>query len=187
MKMTRPMGLAEALLLTMATAGLATVAAAQTATTAVSFFDLETRVPTSWQRQEPSSTMRLLQMTVPGDGAEPAELVVFFFGAGQGGNVDANLERWRGQFTSADGGAVEPVIERFEVSGMPVTVVELTGTYRRNVAGAPVPALADQTLVAAVIETERGTLFAQLHGASATVATQRAAFDVFLRGLHPAG
>ena len=32
-----------------------------------------------------------------------AEVVVYFFGKGQGGNVDANLARWKGQFSTSDG------------------------------------------------------------------------------------
>lgn len=163
------------------------VAALQEESTAVTFFDLETRVPRSWVRQEPSSSMRLLQMAVPGAGADDAELVVFFFGPGQGGDVEANIARWRSQFSTDDGAPVEPRVDRFTVSGMPVTVAELTGTYRRGVGGAPAAPRVGQTLVAAVIETERGSLFAQMHGPAETVAAWRAAFDDFIRALRPPG
>lgn len=163
------------------------VAALQEESTAVTFFDLETHVPRNWVRQEPSSSMRLLQMVVPGEGAGDAELVVFFFGPGQGGDVEANIARWRSQFSTDDGGPVEARVDRFTVSAMPVTVAELTGTYRRGVGGGPAAPRTGQTLVAAVIETERGSLFAQMHGPAETVAAWRVAFDGFLRGLRPVG
>ncbi|MGD8815593.1 MAG: hypothetical protein PVJ51_00300 [Acidobacteriota bacterium] len=166
-------------------AGIATPRQADTVE--LSFFDLTTHAPASWVRQEPSSSMRLLQMTVPGDGDADAELVVFFFGQGQGGDVEANVERWRSQFSRPDGNAVVPSIERFEVAGMPVTVAELTGTYRRGMGGGTGDPEPDQTLAAGIVETGRGTLFIQMHGPSATVAAQHDAFEAFLRGLRPSG
>lgn len=170
-----------------AVVGANAAAAGQSPTQPVTFFDLETTAPVSWTSVEPSSSMRLLQLTVPGaDGAEPGEVVVFFFGAGQGGTVQDNIARWQSQFTSADGGAVDVEVSSFEAGGMPVTMAELSGTYRRAVGGAPATPLPDQSLIAAVVETERGSLFIQLHGPSATVAGQREAFDAFVRGLRPA-
>jgi hypothetical protein len=47
--------------------------------------------------------MRAASYTVaaaPGDAA-PSECVVYFFGAGQGGSIEANFERWKSQFTTA--------------------------------------------------------------------------------------
>jgi len=142
------------------------VFAAQDSSRAVTFFDLATAAPAQWRSVEPSSSMRLLQMSVPGANGADAEVVVFFFGAGQGGDVQANVERWRSQFTGADGGAVEVQIDRFEVADMPVTVAELSGTYTRAVGGRQVEPLAGQTLVAAVVDTERGSLFVQLRCAT---------------------
>jgi hypothetical protein len=185
--MTRTSARIAALTLALLAAALTVATAQQTGTVELSFFDLTTRAPSSWVRQQPSSSMRLLQMTVPGDGGADAELVVFFFGQGQGGDVDANVARWRSQFSAPDGGAVEPSIERFEVAGMPVTVAELTGTYRRGMGGGTGDPEPDQTLAAGIVETGRGTLFIQLHGPSATVAAQHDAFEALLRGLRPSG
>lgn len=173
-------------LLVLATYGPGVLSAPQVATQPVSFFELESRVPATWARQEPLSSMRLLQMSVPGEAPDAeAELIVFFFGPGQGGDAEANIERWSGQFSTAEGQPVEPRIEAFEVSGFPATLAELTGTYRRGMGGATGEPLPDQTLVAAIVETERGSLFVQLHGPAQTVAAQHAAFDAFLSGLQP--
>jgi len=54
-----------------------------------------------------------------------AECAVFYFGEGQGGNVDDNVDRWVGQFA----GTPNPKRERRKVDGLEVTRVEVRGTY----------------------------------------------------------
>ncbi len=51
-----------------------------------------------WAAVEASSPMRVAPYELPAaDGdAEPAQLIVFFFGDGHGGSYEANLERWKG-------------------------------------------------------------------------------------------
>jgi hypothetical protein len=62
--------------------------------------EIKLTVPTTWTQKETSSRFRLAQFSVPkvGVDAEDAEFVVFFFGAGGGGNVDPNIHRWINQF-----------------------------------------------------------------------------------------
>src|SRR3990172_5854393 len=55
-------------------------------------------VPSRWT-QGPASAMRVATYEVPASkGAGPGECPVFFFGPGQGGSVEANVERWARQF-----------------------------------------------------------------------------------------
>ena len=64
--------------------------------------DIKLTVPISWKQGELSNNLRTAQFEVPaveGD-KDPAELVVYFFG-GAGGGVNANLQRWAGQFQGA--------------------------------------------------------------------------------------
>src|SRR5215831_14713948 len=68
--------------------------------------------------------------------AADGEAVVFHFGPGQGGTAAANITRWTSQFTGPDGGPVSPKRETFTVGGLPVTLVELTGTYARAMGAA---------------------------------------------------
>ncbi len=77
----------------------ALAAEGSTVTTATFRFEL----PATWRREQPSSGMRLAQAVVPGE-AGPGELAVFHFGAGQGGGVESNFERWLGQVEQARGG-----------------------------------------------------------------------------------
>ena len=62
-------------------------------------------VPGDWARVPAPSDMRAAQFRVPHTGAdaEDGELVLFFFGKGQGGSAEQNVERWTGQFTQPDG------------------------------------------------------------------------------------
>jgi len=154
---------------------------------AVQFLDLESVVGAGWEEEQPTSTMRLLQYRVAGAaGAGNATFVVYYFGAGQGGSNAANIERWQSQFTTADGGPVEPVVTTSKAGDMPVTLVELRGSYARSLGmGQGVDAQPDQTLLAAIVETPKGNLFAQLHGPTATVAPARGDFEAFLAGLRP--
>ena len=154
---------------------------------AVRLLDLESVVDAAWEHEQPTSTMRLLQYRVPGKtGGDNAAFVVYYFGPGQGGSNAANIERWQSQFTTADGGPVEPVITTSKAGELPVTLVELRGSYARSLGlGQSVDAQPDQTLLAAIVKTPKGNLFAQLHGPTATVAPARADFEAFVAGLRP--
>ena len=61
--------------------------------------DITLTVPATWKSTKPTNRLRLAQFTIPavGGDAEPAELVIYFFG-GNGGGVDANLQRWINSF-----------------------------------------------------------------------------------------
>jgi len=129
--------------------------------------------------------MRLAEYTMPApDGSVGAEVIVYFFGKGQGGAVEPNLARWRAQFSTSDGSKVPETITRDSSGTFPVTIAEYTGTYARGIgAGDASQAKPGQTLVAAIVETPRGTMFVQLFGASARVAAERAALVKFVTGL----
>ena len=164
-------------------AALARDAGAQAAT--VTLLDYRTTVPSGWIARAPSSSSRLAQFVLPGsDSANSAEIVVFFFGKTQGGNVEANLARWRGQFSTPDGSPVPEKITRDSTGAFPITIAEYTGTYARGIgAGDASNAKRGQTLVAAIVETPRGTMFAQLFGPAAAVGAQREALVRFVKGL----
>lgn len=155
---------------------------AGTQTVSVSLLDLTARVPATWVSQQPSSTMRLAQFRVPGKaGSDDAELVVFYFGQGQGGSAEANIARWESQFSSATRKPIKAGVQHFKVKTMPVTTAELTGSYTRTLGMTPGTPLPDQTLLAAILETPKGNLFFQLHGPNTLVAANREAFLTMIR------
>lgn len=148
------------------------------------FLDYQTTVPTGWTSRTPSSSMRLAEYATPSLDGGMAEVVVYYFGQGQGGSIDANLERWHSQFSNPDGGPVQE--KRTQLAGaFPITVAEYRGTYARGVgAGSDADAARpNNMLIAVVAETPRGTLFFQCFGPIAAVEAQRAAYLQFVQGL----
>src|SRR4051812_27431483 len=92
----------------LAAVSLALVIAPLAVTHAQSSVDLlgyHATVPSTWVSRKAASSMRLAEYVVPpGNGStDSAEIVVYFFGKGQGSNVDANIARWRAQFSTPDG------------------------------------------------------------------------------------
>ncbi len=140
--------------------------------------------PPGWQRQTPSSSMRAAQYLIPG-AAGDLTLAVFYFGQGQGGSIDDNLQRWWGQFEQPDGRPSAEVAQRTTrtVGALPVTVTTLTGRSRGGggMMGAPSePARDDQMLLGAIVVTPRGPWFFKVTGPRASVEAARPAFDALI-------
>src|SRR4030095_6661434 len=95
--------------------------------------DPRLKPPEGWVNERPTSSMRVSQYQLPAaDGdTEAASLVVYYFGPGQGGSVDANLERWIGQMQTADARPEKDAArtETSRVNGMKVTLLDIAGTY----------------------------------------------------------
>ncbi len=151
----------------------------------LTLLDYHTSAPANWVARPPASSSRLAQFVVPGPTlADSSEVVVFYFGAAQGGNIDVNLERWRSQFSTPDGSPVPEQVTRDSTGAFPITIAEFRGSYRRGIgAGSADSVRTGQTLVATIVETPRGTLFIQLFGPSDPVAREREPFLRFVREL----
>ncbi len=151
----------------------------------VSLLDYHTTVPDGWTTRPASSRMRLAEFSLPAQSGAATEVVVYFFGPGQGGSVEANLARWKGQFSNPSGAPVSDIVKRDSSGIFPLTVAEYRGTYARGVGmgSAPDAALPDHALIAVVADTPRGTLFFQLFGPRQAVEVRRAAYLSFVRGL----
>lgn len=145
-------------------------------------------VPSGWKAQ-PQRSMRAATYTVPkaGGDAEDGECAVFYFGQGQGGGVEANIKRWIGQFQAPDGGPADSLAKtaKATVSGMPVTRIDLTGTYRP--AGGPMMrATASKPgfrLLGAIVEGPEGAVFFKFTAPVKTAAAQKAAFDSMVKSV----
>jgi hypothetical protein len=144
--------------------------------------------PDGWRQAPGGSPMRVAEFTLPrADGdAEDAQLVVYYFG-GQGGSVDANIQRWVGQMQQPDGKPSSAVAKKQTrtVNGLAVTLVDVAGTY---VAGMAPGAAAqhDQQhfrLRAGVVETPKGPYFIKLTGPEKTVARWDRAYDQFINSI----
>src|SRR4051812_45472638 len=61
--------------------------------------DVKFQPPAAWVTEPTTSNMRVAQYRLPraeGDTAD-ASLILYYFGQGQGGSAQANLDRWIGQ------------------------------------------------------------------------------------------
>jgi hypothetical protein len=133
-------------------------------------------LPAGWTVETPRS-MRVATYAIPaasGD-AEGAECAVFYFGAGQGGGVDANLERWIGQFQPAAGSKRSAK----KVNGVQVSLADVTGTYTAH-GGSTTQPQGDKPnwrLLGAIAESPQGVVFFKLAGPAKTVAAASKGFD----------
>ncbi|HYO11807.1 MAG TPA: hypothetical protein VE685_01260 [Thermoanaerobaculia bacterium] len=140
-------------------------------------FDL----PAGWQSEQPSSSMRMAQASIPGPGG-PGQLTVFYFGPGGGGGVEANIERWIGQMEVAAG--TQPAQETFDANGYRVTVIDVKGTLLPSTMGTgPETPQPDSRLLGAVVEGPGGPWFFKATGPEATLAAERDAFLSMLRSV----
>ena len=134
--------------------------------------------PSGWIAETPATAMRRAQYRIPGHGG-PAECIVFYFGPGQGGSAKANVERWAGQFRRADGRALGDGLKtrQIKVGDIPVTLVEITGTYMGGMGGGPGPEKPDQMMLAAIAEGRDANWFFRALGPRATLEAARADFE----------
>ncbi len=151
---------------------------------------ISVRIPEGWTVEPPSSRMRKAQYVLPGQGAdtEAASLVVFYFGPGQGGSVEANLKRWYRQFKQPDGRSSSEAarVSRKTVSGMPVTIADVSGTYAPAAMGPMMPAgepKPNHRMLAAIVESPQGPYFFKLTGPEETVGHWVGAFDQFIESV----
>ena len=147
-------------------------------------------VPSEWTRVPAPSDMRAAQFRVPksGSDAEDAEAVLFFFGPGQGGSAQDNLDRWYGQMTQPDGKASKDAgtVVIKTVKGLKVTALDLPGTYKGMPApGAPATTKSGYRLLAAAIEGTGGPWFFRIVGPDATVKAAKPGFDAMLESVEP--
>ena len=125
--------------------------------------------------------MRLATYVVPASkpGAEDATCAVYHFGPGQGGGVEANLERWIGEFSAA----AKPSRRLETVNGMQVARVEMSGVYAAHGGTDGGGEKSDWALLGAIVEGPNGELFFKLTGPASTVAASTKEFDALLRSL----
>ncbi|MDA2931355.1 DUF2203 domain-containing protein [Acidobacteria bacterium AH-259-O06] len=152
---------------------------------AVSDSGLEFEAPSEWIGEPPSSSMRLAQYRLPrveGD-SEDAELVIYYFRGG-GGSVQANVDRWIGQFSKADGSPAKDVarVSEKDSHGLHLSIVDVSGTYHqsRGPMMAQTQAKPNYRMLAAVAEATGGPWFFKLTGPQNTVDNWEDSFHSFL-------
>ncbi len=143
---------------------------------------LQWTAPSQWKNVG-TAPMRAATYQVPlasGDHGA-AECVVYFFGQGQGGPIDLNMERWNGQFRTPDGKVAPAEIQKRTVHGLPVTTIDVSGTYSgmSGPLGEPT-AVPDYRLLGAILENPGGNVFLKFTGPRRTVTANQAVFERLL-------
>ncbi len=136
--------------------------------------------PSRWEAK-PATGMRAATYVIPpasGD-TEGAECPVFVNIAG---GVQANIDRWIGQFEKTDGA---PVQKKETINGLPVTIVDVSGTFKGGgpMMGGSGASKAGYRLLGAIVEGPEGEVFFKLTGPAKTVAAAQDEFQTMLKSL----
>jgi hypothetical protein len=144
--------------------------------------------PAGW-KAEAARPMRAATYTIPAATGDKAagECIVSFFGAGQGGTVDANVERWRGQFRGPDGKPPNGQVKTRTVNTLKVTTLDVSGEYTGM--GGPMATTSASApgyrLLGAIVEGPGGNLFFKFTGPARTVAANQPKFEQMLASFQP--
>ncbi|MCE9552673.1 MAG: hypothetical protein K8T91_04750 [Planctomycetes bacterium] len=140
--------------------------------------------PTGWVKKEPKFRgIALYEFAVPkaeGDAVEGRVTV------GQaGGDIEANQQRWLGQFVQPDGSKTADRAKRSEkeVAGAKVRMLDVSGTYVAPPfsGGGKFP---DYRMLAAIVVTPKhGSWYVRLYGPEKTVAQQVENINKMIDGL----
>ncbi len=136
--------------------------------------------PARW-KTGPTSQMRAATYLIPaaaGD-SEGAECAVFI---NIGGGVQANIDRWIGQFEKTDG---SPIQKQETINGLPVTTVDVSGTFKGGgpMMGQSSAPKAGYRLLGAIVEGPEGELYFKLTGPAKTVTAAQGEFQAMLKSL----
>ena len=186
-------GVIAALVAACCTLGAATRLHAQAAVAADGVFTiadgaLALEAPAGWQRVQPKSGIVETEFAIPseGEGVQPGRMTVM----GAGGSVQANVDRWYGQFAQPDGSATKDkaTTKKLKLAGCTVTLVDVSGTYK-DMPGGPFAGgksvdRPDYRMLAAIVETpENGSHFLKFYGPAATVAKHADGFRRMVEGM----
>lgn len=142
--------------------------------------------PSDWKKATPTSPMRKASYVIPKAAGDPedGELHLFYFGKKFGGDVDANVKRWLGQFPETK--PEQAKRSEREVRGMKQTLVEIEdGLF---MSGPPMGKKVPKKgfgLLGAIVAAPTGNYFFKMTGPSKTVKAARPKFIELLDSIKP--
>jgi hypothetical protein len=107
--------------------------------------------------------MRIATYLIAAGSGEGAECAVYYFGPGQGGGVDANLQRWMGEFQPLQ----KHDVRKLKPGGIETTRIQASGTYVAHSMRSPGATPAekpDWALLGAILDGPNGEVFFKLTG-----------------------
>ena len=149
--------------------------------------------PAGW-RSSGTTSMRAATYPVgPAQGdQDAAECVVYFFGLGQGGSIQANIDRWEGQFKTSGGQPAPAKVTKLTIHGLPVTTIDVSGEYSgmagpAATAATPPVRVPGYRLLGAIVESPGGNVFIKFTGSAKTMAANQPKFQQLLDSFEKAG
>lgn len=138
---------------------------------------LSWKAPAKWQAVPSTSTMRLATYRIthlPGDDEDPEMSVMQ-----AGGTVDANVQRWIGQFDAEGQKTAKRTTKK--VGNLEVTILEVEGTFAGGMGmGKDRGEEKNWMLLGAIVATPGMPHFFKLTGPAKTVKASRADFDTLV-------
>ena len=149
---------------------------------------LQLTAPKDWVRKEPKSKIIEHEFAAPfveGD-AQDGRITIM----GAGGEVQANIDRWAGQFTQPNGVDSKDVtkVTKKKVNGVEVHIVDIGGTYQDMpggpfAGGKPTPREGYRMLGAIMVAPKIGNYFVKFYGPEKTVTKYEGDFNKMIDSL----
>lgn len=96
----------------------------------------------------------------------------YHFGKGQGGSIEANVERWRGQFQEQP----EARKETLTIGDQKIHIVSVEGTFLKGRPFGPKTPVKGHAMLGAIIESAEGHVFVKMTGDAKAIKAAREAF-----------
>jgi hypothetical protein len=141
--------------------------------------------PADWKKQQPSVRIIEAEFAIPAVDGDKNDGRLTIMAAG--GSVEANIDRWVGQFSQPDGKSTkdQTKTEKITVDGQEVHLVDISGTYKdQRGPFAPAQTYENYRMVAAIVSTkDAGRYFLKLYGPQKTIAANEEAFRKMVESL----
>ena len=143
-----------------------------------------------WVAKKEPRRMSAGGFTIPGkDGAAGVEADVYHFGGqGGGGDNEANIKRWQGQFVPGDDGSLpEGKREEKDMGGKKVIFVTFKGTFLSgSVMDAERKPLPGYTMTGVIVPTDDGSIYLKINGPDAAMTAAAEPIQALVKSAFPA-
>ena len=120
---------------------------------------LKFTTPAGWKAADAARPMSAGSLVKESD--PKLESIFYHFPGGQGGDVEANLARWKGQFATEPEAKLER--ETVKAGDKEIVIATITGTYKgSSMRPEPVP-LENHVTIAAIVPGPEGNVFIRLN------------------------
>jgi hypothetical protein len=120
------------------------------------------------------------------DGTKTIDADFYHFGSGQGGDIEANVTRWKGQFQPAEGAeAIKFERKQYTFGKRKATLVFIKGTFLSGGMFTPKTPQPGSAMIGAILESEEGSVFVKFTGPEKDIDASKEAFLKLLGTAYP--